>query len=141
LSVSVLAGTGTEMERDYDYSVAIHREDLASPESIGRKAGEKAIARIGAQKVKSCQAPIIFDPKIAKAFIATFAGAISGAAIARDTSFLKKCMDEQVFAEGITITDDPHMKRALGSRPFDSEGVRNARRNLVEDGVLKSWLL
>lgn len=141
LSVSVLAGSGTEMERDYDYSVTLHREDLDAPENIGRKAGEKAVARLGAKKVASCQVPIIFDPKIAKAFIATFAGAISGAAIARDTSFLKKCMGEQVFTGDITITDDPHMKRALGSRPFDAEGVRNARRNLVEDGVLKSWLL
>lgn len=141
LSVSVLAGSGTEMERDYDYSVAIHREDLGSPAAIGRKAGEKAVARLGARKVKSCQVPLVFDPKIAKAFVATFAGAISGAAIARDTSFLKKCMGERVFAEGITITDDPHIRRALGSRPFDAEGVRNAKRNLVEDGVLKSWLL
>lgn len=141
LSVSVLAGSGTQMERDYDYSVALHREDLGDPAAIGRKAGEKAVARLNAQKAKSCQVPIIFDPKIAKAFIATFAGAISGAAIARDTSFLKKCMHEQVFANGITITDDPHIQRALGSRPFDAEGVANAKRNLVEDGVLKSWLL
>lgn len=141
LSVSVLAGTGTEMERDYDYSVAIHREDLTAAETIGRSAGEKTVARMGAKKVKSCQVPIIFDPKIAKGFIATFAGAISGAAVARDTSFLKKCMEEQVFASGITITDDPHMQRALGSRPFDAEGVANAKRHLVEDGVLKSWLL
>jgi PmbA protein len=141
LSVSVLAGSGTEMERDYDYSVAIHREDLTSASIIGANAGKKAVERLGAKKVKSCQVPIIFDPKIAKAFVATFAGAISGAAIARDTSFLKKCMDQQVFANGITITDDPHIRRALGSRPFDAEGVGNHKRNLVEDGVLKSWLL
>jgi PmbA protein len=141
LSVSVLAGSGTAMERDYDYSVAIHREDLANAAAIGQKAGEKAVKRLNAKKVKSCQVPIIFDPKIAKAFIATFCGAISGAAIARDTSFLKKCMGEQVFADGITIVDDPHIKRALGSRPFDAEGVGNAKRNLIENGVLQSWLL
>ncbi|MCH2546947.1 MAG: TldD/PmbA family protein [Alphaproteobacteria bacterium] len=141
LSVSVLAGSGTAMERDYDYSVALHREDLTDPAIIGRKAAEKTVARLGAQKVNSCQVPIIFDPKIAKAFIATFAGAISGAAIARDTSFLKKCMGEKVFANNITITDDPHIKRALGSRPFDAEGVRTAKRNLIENGILQSWLL
>ena len=141
LSVSVLAGEGTKMERDYDYSVARHREDLLSPETIGQKAAEKTLARLNPRKAKSCTAPIVFDPKIAKALVATFSGAISGAAIARGTSFLKKNMDEAIFAPGITITDDPHIIRALGSRPFDAEGVANAKRNLVEDGVLKSWLL
>lgn len=140
-SVSVLAGSGTAMERDYDYSVARHRADLDAPEQTGQHAAHKAIARLNPKKAKSCVAPIVFEPKIAKALIATFAGAISGASVARGTTFLRKSMDEAVFGEGITITDDPHIKRALGSRPFDAEGVANAKRNLVEGGVLKSWLL
>lgn len=140
-SVSVLAGTGTNMERDYDYSVTRHREDLAAPDAIGLSAAKKTLARLNPRKVKSCQVPIVFEPKIAKALIATFSGAISGASVARGTTFLKDAMGESVFAEGITITDDPHIKRALSSRPFDAEGVANAKRNLVENGVLQSWLL
>lgn len=140
-SVSVLAGEGTSMERDYDYTVARHREDLVEPEKVGKSAAEKTLARMNPRKVSSCQVPLIFDPKIAKALVATFSGAISGASVARGTTFLKDAMGTEVFAPGITIVDDPHRKRGLGSRPFDAEGVHNAKRNLVEKGVLKSWLL
>lgn len=141
LSVSVIAGEGTNMERDYEYCATRHREDLWSPELIGRKAAEKTLSRIGARKAKSAQVPIIFDPKIAKGLVGVFSGAISGSAIARGTSFLKDEMGNAVFAPNITITDDPHIRRALGSRPFDAEGVRNGKRNLIENGVLQSWLL
>lgn len=141
LSVSVLAGEGTNMERDYEYCAVRHLEDLWSPEAIGRKAADKTLARLGARKVKSAQVPIVFDPKIAKGFVGVFSGAISGSAIARGTSFLKDAMGKPVFAPGITIVDDPHIKRAIGSRPFDAEGVRNGKRHLIENGVLQSWLL
>ena len=140
-SVSVIAGSGTSMERDYDYSVARHREDLDAAEKVGLSAAKKTLARMNPRKAKTSQSPIIFEPKIAKALIATFSGAISGASVARGTTFLKDAMDTPIFAEGITIVDDPHIVRALASRPFDAEGVGNAKRNLVEDGVLKSWLL
>ncbi|MGB1539630.1 MAG: TldD/PmbA family protein [Rickettsiales bacterium] len=140
-SVAVIAGKGDKMERDYDYSVSRHREDLASPEAIGQKAAQNTLARLNPRKAKSCKVPIVFDPKIAKGLIATFAGAISGASVARGTTFLKDYLGKEVFAPGITIVDDPHIVRALGSRPFDAEGVGNKRRNLVENGVIQSWLL
>lgn len=140
-SVSVLAGSGTGMERDYDYSVARHRADLASPEAIGRSAAHKTLARLNPRKAKSCQIPIVFDPKIAKGLIAAFTGAISGASVARGTTFLKDMLGKDIFAPGITIVDDPHRLRGLGSRPFDAEGVNNKRRNLVENGILQTWLL
>lgn len=141
LSVSVLAGTGQNMERDFEYSATRYLADLGSPEEIGRKAAEKTLARMGARKAKSAQVPIVFDPKIAKGFVGILSGAISGSAIARGTSFLKDEMGKPIFAPNITITDDPHIRRALGSRPFDAEGLRNGKRHLVENGVLQSWLL
>lgn len=141
VSASVLAGEGVNMERDYEYCLAIHKEDLWEPEFIGKEAARKALARMGATSLPSAQLPVIFHPRIAKGLIANLAGAISGAAIARDTSFLKKSMGERIFKEGIRIVDNPHIKRGLGSKPFDGEGVRNTKRAFVEDGVLNAWLL
>lgn len=141
LSVSVIAGEGKNMERDYDYSASRHRADLKSPEAIGAKAAANALARMNPRKAKSCQVPLIFDPKISKGLVGVFSGAISGASVARGTTFLKDAMGSEIFAPGITITDDPHRVRAMGSRPFDAEGVANTRRNLVENGILQCWLL
>lgn len=141
VSCSVLAGEGTAMERDYDFSSARHLQDLDDAATIGRQAGERAVRRLGARKVKSCQVPIIYDPRISGGLVGHFAGAISGAAIARGTSFLKNAMDTQVFAEGIRITDDPLRRRGRGSKPFDGEGVATAPLTLIDSGKLTTWLL
>ena len=141
VSCSVLAGEGTEMERDYDYSTARHFADLEDPSKIGREAGEKAVRRLGARKVESCQVPIIYDPRVSGGLIGHFAGAISGASVARGTSFLKDCLDQKVFSNGICITDDPLKKRGRGSKPFDGEGVRTGPLTLIDDGRLTTWLL
>jgi PmbA protein len=139
--VAVLAGTGTGMERDYDHDSARHAGDLRSPEEIGRKAGEKAVRRLNPRSVKSQSVPVVFHPDEAAGLLGHFAGAISGASIARGVSFLKDRMGQRVFAPGIRIIDDPHRLRGLRSKPFDGEGVANARRALVDDGILTSWLL
>jgi PmbA protein len=141
VSCSVLAGEGTAMERDYDFSSARHLQDLDDAATIGRQAGERAVRRLGARKVKSCQVPIIYDPRISGGLVGHFASAISGAAIARGTSFLKNAMDTQVFAEGIRITDDPLRRRGRGSKPFDGEGVATAPLTLIDSGKLTTWLL
>lgn len=141
VSCSVLAGEGTEMERDYDYSTARHFSDLEDPTKIGREAGEKAVRRLGARKVESCQVPIIYDPRVSGGLVGHFAGAISGASVARGTSFLKESLDTQVFGKGIRITDDPLKKRGLGSKPFDGEGVQTEALTLIDDGRLTTWLL
>ncbi|WOF73076.1 metallopeptidase TldD-related protein [Parvibaculaceae bacterium PLY_AMNH_Bact1] len=141
VSCSVLAGEGTEMERDYDYSTARHFSDLEDPTKIGREAGEKAVRRLGARKVESCQVPIIYDPRVSGGLVGHFAGAISGASVARGTSFLKGSLDTQLFAKGIRITDDPLKKRGRGSKPFDGEGVRTEALTLIDDGRLTTWLL
>ena len=141
LAASVLAGEGTAMERDYDYAMAVHRADLKSAEEIGLGAGERAVRRLGARKMETTQVPIVYDPRVSGALVRHLAGAVNGIAIARGTSFLKDSMDERVFAPGIAIIDDPHRLRGLRSKPFDAEGIANSRRALIDDGVLKSWIL
>ncbi len=141
LAASVLAGEGTAMERDYDYATAVHRADLESAEEIGRNAGERAVRRLGARKVETTEAPIVYDPRVSGGLVRHLAGAINGVAIARGTSFLKDSLNQRVFAPGITIIDDPHRMRGLRSKPFDAEGIANSRRALVEDGVIETWIL
>ncbi|GMV61563.1 MAG: peptide maturation [Parvibaculum sp.] len=140
-SCSVLAGEGTTMERDYEFSSKRHAADLENAKDVGRRAGEKAVRRLNPRKVKSQSVPIVYDPRVSGGLVGHFASAISGSAIARGTSFLKKEMGKPVFAKGISIVDDPHMKRGLRSKPFDGEGVKNRRTQLIEDGVLTTWLL
>ena len=141
IGVAVLAGEGTGMERDYDQASARHAGDLRSPDDIGRTAGEKAVKRLNPRSMKSQSVPVVFHPDEAGGLLGHFAGAISGAAIARGVSFLKDRMGSAVFAPGINIIDDPHRVRGLRSKPFDGEGVANARRALIDGGRLTSWLL
>ena len=141
IGVAVLAGEGTGMERDYDSHSARHGSDLESAEAIGRRAGERTVARLNPRKAKSASVPVVFDPRVAAGLVGHFVGAISGSSIARGVSFLKDQMGKAVFAPGITITDDPHRIRGLRSKPFDGEGVRNMRRALIDNGILTTWLL
>ncbi len=141
LSAAVLAGTGTTMERDYDWASAVHFEDLPAPELIGRRAGEQAVRRLNPRKAETAQVPIVYDPRVSQSLPAHLAGAINGSAVARGTTFLKDRMGEMVMAEGITIVDDPLRRRGLRSKGFDAEGIATRRRNLVEGGVLQCWVL
>ncbi len=141
VSASVIAGDGTEMERDYDYSQARFGADLESAAEVGGRAGERAVRRLNPRKVKTQSVPVFFDPRVSSSLISHFAGAISGAAIARGVSFLKDRMSEAVFSKAVTIIDDPHRKRGLRSKPFDGEGVANRRTVLIDQGRLTTWLL
>lgn len=141
LSCSVLAGEGTGMERDYDYCSKVHLDDLDSPQDVGRKAAERAVARLAPRKMPSQSAPVVFDPRVGSQLLANFSSAISGAAIARGTSFLKESLGEQVFAKSISIIDDPKRLRGLRSKPFDGEGVSAEALRLVDNGMLTTWLL
>src|SRR5690606_2135921 len=136
-SVSVIAGTGTGMETDYDYSSRLHFADLDSPEKIGRTAGERAVGRLGARRVKTGVFPVVYDPRVARGIAGHIAGAINGAAVARKTSFLRDMMGREIASAGITVTDDPFRRRGQASRPFDGEGVAGERLVPVENGVLK----
>ncbi|MBT6096614.1 MAG: TldD/PmbA family protein [Rhodospirillaceae bacterium] len=141
LSAAVLAGVGTAMERDYDWGSAVHFEDLPSPEEIGRRAGEQAVRRLNPRKVETAQVPIVYDPRVSQSIPAHLAGAINGASVGRGTTFLKDMMGKAVMAKGLTIVDDPLRKRGLRSKGFDGEGIATQRRNLIEDGVLQTWVL
>ncbi|HZT87133.1 MAG TPA: metallopeptidase TldD-related protein [Stellaceae bacterium] len=141
VSVSVIAGSGTAMERDYDFSSAVFAADLRDPAAVGREAGERAVKRLGARKMPTCRCPVVFDPRVARSFLSHLLGAINGPSIARGTSFLKDRLGERIFPEAITIVDDPHRPRGLRSKPFDGEGIANRRRRLIDKGVLTTWLL
>jgi len=141
LSASVIAGQGTDMERDYDYTTAVYASDLTKPSEVGRIAGEKAVARLNPRKVATQQVPIIYSPRVSGGLLGHLTGAINGASVARGTSFLKDKMGEAIFNENITIVDDPHRKRGLRSKPIDGEGLANKKRNFIENGVLQSWIL
>jgi PmbA protein len=140
-SVSVVAGEGTGMERDYDFSSRLHFADLDAPEAIGRRAGERAVRRLNARKVATARVPVIFDPRVARGLAGHLAGAINGASVARKTSFLRDMMGKKIAAAGITVTDDPTRRRGQSSRPFDGEGIAGRSLTMVEDGILREWLL
>ncbi|HKP79839.1 MAG TPA: metallopeptidase TldD-related protein, partial [Phenylobacterium sp.] len=129
------------METGYDGRSVRWQEDLPSPESLGTEAGQRAAGRLGARKIASTTAPVIFENRLAGSLMSPLIGAISGPSIARGTSFLKDKLGQQIFAKRIYLVDDPHRPRGLGSAPFDDEGVANQKRNLIEDGVLTTWLL
>ncbi len=141
LSVSVLAGTGTEMERDYAYHSACHFDDLESPQEIGKRAAERTLKRLHPQKIATAQMPVVYDPRVSNSLLRHLSGAINGSSIARGTSFLKNDMGKRIFAEGITVTDDPRICRGIRSQVFDDEGVSSEELLLIEDGVLQSWVL
>jgi PmbA protein len=138
---SVIAGKDGAMERDYAATSARRGADLKSPEEIGTEAGERTAQRVGPQKIKSGVMPVVFDRRVATAFLSAFCGAISGPSVARGVSFLRDKMGEKVFGDGIVIVDDPHRDWGHASCPFDGEGTVNARSNIIEDGRLTTWFL
>jgi len=141
LSVSVLAGDGTGMERDYDWASRVYAADLPSPEELGKNAGNQAVRRLNPQKVNSAQVPVVLDPRVSFWMVAHLSSAVNGSSIARGTSFLKDKMGEQIFPSEIQIIDDPLRPRGVKSRSFDGEGVATKKRHIIEDGVLKSWVM
>ena len=141
VSATAIAGAGVDMQRDYDYSSAVHHGDLANPASIGLSAAERALARMHPTRPKTAKLPVIYDPRVAGSLVGHLSGAINGASVARGVSFLKDRLGERIFALGITIRDDPRRRRGLRSRLFDGEGQPTAARDFIADGVLTSWVL
>ncbi len=141
VAMTAIAGEGTGMERDYDFSSTLHASDLENAQAIGRHAGERAVKRLNPRKVATRRVPVVFDSRISGSLVGHLASAANGSAIARKTSFLREKLGAKIFASGIDIIDDPLRPRGLRSRPFDAEGIAGSSRKLVEDGVLKTWLL
>ncbi|SEP64782.1 PmbA protein [Loktanella sp. DSM 29012] len=141
LSCVPISGTGTGMERDYDYDSRIYMTDMRDPEDIGRNAALRTVARIGARRPKTGQYPVLFDERIASSLIGHLVQAINGSAIARGASFLRDALGEQVLPKGMTLTEDPHRARTSASKLFDAEGLPTQSRLLVDDGRLTGWTL
>jgi PmbA protein len=141
VAMTAIAGEGTGMERDYDFSSTLHAGDLEPAQRIGRRAGERATKRLNPRKVATRRVPVVFDSRVSGSLVGHLASAANGGAIARKTSFLREKLGAQIFPAGITIIDDPLRPRGLRSRPFDAEGIAGRRLTLVQGGVLATWLL
>ena len=139
-SASVIGGEGSGMERDYAWHSARFAADLEDPADIGRRAGERTVARLGPVKIGAGRMSVLFDPRVATTLLGHFIAAIAGSSVARKSSFLQDKLGQQIFAPDVAIHDDPSRKRGLRSRAFDGEGLPVRPMALVEDGVLKTWL-
>ena len=137
----VIGESNGDMERDYWYSSARDAKDLESPQEIGKTAARRTIQRLGSRKIKTETAPILFAPEVARGFIGHAISAVSGGAQYRKSSFLLDAVDEQIFPDFVQIQERPHIPKALGSTPYDAEGVATRERDLVVDGVLQGYIL
>ncbi len=141
ISATALVGTGTGMQRDYDYDSKVYLADLDDPASIGASAAQRALARLNPARPATAKLPVVYDPRVATSLIGHLTGAINGSSVARGTSFLKEKLGQKIFGTGIFIHDDPRRVRGPRSRVFDGEGTPTKARALIEDGVLTTWLL
>jgi len=141
ISCAVIAGRDDSMQRDYWYSVARNAADLDQADSVGKKAGARSVARLGAKKIATCEVPVLFEAPIASSLIGHFVGAISGGSLYRKSSFLMDSVGKQVFAPDIQIQEKPHLKKGLASGAFDNEGVTTVDRKVVENGIVQGYFL
>lgn len=141
LGASAIATDGAMQERDYDVASDTHFNTLPSPYEIGKAAGQRAVRRLGARRIATIEAPIVFERRAASSLLAAFLGSINGASVASGRSFLKTKMGTSIFPAGVSIVDDAHQPRRLGSCAFDGEGICLGKVHLVENGILKNWLL
>ncbi|WP_425050848.1 TldD/PmbA family protein [Psychromarinibacter sp. S121] len=141
VSCTAITGTGTGMERDHAFESRLHAADMPAAEEIGRLAGERAAALAGMRRPKTGAFPVLYDERISSGLISHLLSAINGTAVARGASWLRDAMGQQVLPDWLSITEDPHRPRAASSRPFDAEGLPTARRQIVENGQLRGWVL
>ena len=140
-SCVTVAKDENSMERDYEFTSKCHLNDIIDPKNLGKIAAEQTIKKLSPKKIGSDKISIIFDKRIAKGLLSSFASAISSSAIARGTSFLKDKIDQQIFSSSINIFDKPDLVKGMGSQCFDSEGVKSEALKLVERGFLKGYLV
>ncbi|WP_414147609.1 metalloprotease PmbA [Erwinia sp. BNK-24-b] len=141
VSASVIAEAGGDMERDYAYTIGRAMEDLKSPEWVGEECARRTLSRLSPRKLSTMKAPVIFAAEVATGLFGHLVGAISGGSVYRKSTFLLDAMGQQILPEWLTIQEQPHLLKGLASTPFDSEGVRTEKRDIIKDGVLQTWLL
>lgn len=141
IACSPIAGSGRNMQRDDWYSSKRSAADLAAPESIGRYAAERALSRLGARGLDTRKVPVLFEAPLAAGLLGAFVQAVSGGALYRKTTFLVDSLGKPVFADHVQVVEDPHVPRAMGSAPFDEEGVKTRARSVVRDGVVDGYFL
>ncbi len=141
ISCVAIGGEGTGMERDYDYDSRVFQSELRQPEDIGRIAGERAVARLGAVKPATGTFPVLFDERVSGSLMGHLLAAVNGAMVARGSSWLRDALGKAVLPAGLSLTEEPHRKRTPGAKLFDAEGLPTARRDIVADGVLTGWIL
>ena len=141
LSVAPVASSNGSMQRDYWYSSQRKFARLEAPEALGRRAAERALRRLGARKVKTRDCPVVFDPEIAATLLRQLSSALSGYSLYKGASFLVGKLGEKIASEAVTLIDDGTIPGALGSKPFDGEGLATKKKTIVERGVLTSYLL
>lgn len=141
VSCAVIASGEGGMQQDYDYAVARDPRALRTAEEIGRRAGERAVRRLGARKIATTDVPVLFEARVATSLLGHLVNAISGGSLYRRTSFLLGALDKAIFPRWLAIREHPSLPRALGSRPFDEDGVAPQARAIVDDGILRSYVL
>lgn len=141
LSCSVISAFEEQLERDYEYTISREFDKLQSPQWVGQQAASKAVDRLNPQKIKTCEAPVIYYSDVATGLIGHLAGAISGGALYRKSSFLVDHLGKQILPDWFEISERPHLLKQLASSAFDSEGVRTQNREIITDGVLQTYLM
>ena len=141
ISSIAIAGSDTNMQRDYEYSAATHASDLLPAEEVGSLAAKRAASRLNSKKIKSCTLDVIFEPRVAKSILSSFCSCASGTSIARGTSFLNNQLNTAIFKKNINITNNPKLKRGIGSAPYDSSGIKTENISIIQDGIFKNYFL
>ena len=141
ISSIAIAGSDTNMQRDYEYSAATHASDLLLAEKVGSLAAKRAASRLNSKKIKSCTLDVIFEPRVAKSILSSFCSCASGTSIARGTSFLNNQLNTSIFKKNINITNNPKLKRGIGSAPYDSNGIKTKNIPIIQDGIFKNYFL
>ncbi len=141
ISSIAIAGSDTSMQRDYEYSAATHASDLLQAEEVGFLAAKRAASRLNSKKIKSCTLDVIFEPRVAKSILSSFCSCASGTSIARGTSFLNNQLNTLIFKKNINITNNPKLKRGIGSAPYDSGGIKTDNISIIQDGIFKNYFL
>ncbi len=141
LSCTLIGQSGEGMQRDHWYTLSRYPSELESPETVGKKAAERTLARLGARRLDTCQVPVIFEAEVARGLLAHLLRAINGGNLYRKASFLLDHLGKQIFPDWIRIDERPHLKGGLGSAPFDNEGVATRERDIVTEGVLRGYVL